>query len=349
VQTYKHEKWINVAKIVAMFAVLVDHTSGVLYHSMEIKIGSYYSVSLFILCMGVTTWWSYSNVDRGIYKKVLKHLWGVLVPYIVSVFVLYGVRFKQINIGDVFLHCIHFDAEPPHYYICLYLQLLLISPVVFYLLKHTLSHKRLGVFAYEILIGIIILMISAITTNFTNVYDVMGGGGKLLGGTYLFVFFIGMLIGKHSDHIMQIPKKLWQVLLVTICVSLIVVGWNRFICWDQFSVDMLFPFGEGGDVPSFSIFIYALSILLLIMAICRLCDFTHCKVFEIVIAVMDWLGNHTLFIFLYHFTIMDYLKLIPFSYIWVARIVFFALMIIIPIILEWLYKKVKKMVVMSYC
>lgn len=39
----------------------------------------------------------------------------------------------------------------------------------------------------------VICIVAFLTTNYTNILDIYGGGGKLLGGTYLIAFWVGML------------------------------------------------------------------------------------------------------------------------------------------------------------
>lgn len=51
-------KWINRAKAVAIFAVLVDHTYGILYTNVKVAMASNYSVSLFILISGILSYTS---------------------------------------------------------------------------------------------------------------------------------------------------------------------------------------------------------------------------------------------------------------------------------------------------
>ncbi len=54
-------KWINCAKAVAVFAVLIDHTNGILYTNANIAMASYYLVSLFILISGMLSFTSVLN------------------------------------------------------------------------------------------------------------------------------------------------------------------------------------------------------------------------------------------------------------------------------------------------
>lgn len=46
-------KWIDVAKAIAIMAVMTDHMYYTLYSSQSIVYATYFSVSLFILVMGL--------------------------------------------------------------------------------------------------------------------------------------------------------------------------------------------------------------------------------------------------------------------------------------------------------
>lgn len=69
--------WVNGAKLVAMLAVLVDHTNGVLYTSQEVALASYFSVALFILLSGMASYMANANgrdiSGGGISKPVKKY------------------------------------------------------------------------------------------------------------------------------------------------------------------------------------------------------------------------------------------------------------------------------------
>lgn len=48
--------WIDCAKFAAIVGVLIDHTNGILYRNADIAAASYYSVSLFILLTGISSY-----------------------------------------------------------------------------------------------------------------------------------------------------------------------------------------------------------------------------------------------------------------------------------------------------
>ena len=133
------ERWINVAKCMAIFAVMTDHVNGVLYTNQRIATASYFSVSLFILLMGITTFWSFDASKVQISKKVFLRLIGILIPYAVSVFIYYIVVFRSFNWLEYRNYFLNFNISGPHYYVLLYIQLIAIAPVMFYCLR-SLSH-----------------------------------------------------------------------------------------------------------------------------------------------------------------------------------------------------------------
>lgn len=83
----KQIEWINGAKFVAILAVLVDHTYGILYNNPDIAKATYFSVALFVLLSGMTSYLSdmryMKNGEGGVGLSVLyavvKKCWGHIV------------------------------------------------------------------------------------------------------------------------------------------------------------------------------------------------------------------------------------------------------------------------------
>lgn len=64
------EHWIDVGKFFAIIAVLTDHLYGTLYSRDSIRYASWFPVSLFIMFMGITTYWTFDNINEPIWKKI---------------------------------------------------------------------------------------------------------------------------------------------------------------------------------------------------------------------------------------------------------------------------------------
>ena len=128
----KQKLWINMAKFAAILAVLVDHTRGVLYTKRSVAVASFFSVSLFIFLMGVTTYMSFAKSVGALGKKVAGKIGAIAVAYALATFVYCLVAFHQFDFAAFLTYLTHFTISGPFYYILLYVQLCLISVPVFY-------------------------------------------------------------------------------------------------------------------------------------------------------------------------------------------------------------------------
>lgn len=102
IESNNRAHWVDMAKLLAIVGVMIDHTNGVLYTNQSIAFSSYYSVSLFILVMGVTNYWSYKKVYGSAITKVYKGCWKIFRPYICATFI-YCVAFGRGLIFRYFL------------------------------------------------------------------------------------------------------------------------------------------------------------------------------------------------------------------------------------------------------
>ena len=342
----KRTYWIDMAKFMAIIAVMIDHTNGLLYKNPRVAYFSYYSVSLFILLMGITSYWSYSKYNGSIIKKVGKDCWKIIRPYLIATLIYCILIDRQFHFVNYLTRVIHFNASAPFYYVLLYLQLLFLAPVLYSLLRYADRFKY--AVAVEVIGLIAVLVISSWTTNYSNIMGVYGGGGKLFGGTYLILLYLGMLFGKHYKK--NSVNKIVLVIVFIISTTLTVLWWN-FISVDKCQIDAHIPYGRGFNPPSLSFGLYAILMACTIYLLERVLSFSTqlTKVF----GTVSVLGKHTLYIFLYHRMFLDVVfprfferTGIVISNIWVMRMVYFTCMvggsIVIEIILERIHSLLKK-------
>lgn len=96
---------------------------------------------------------------------------------------------------------------------------------------------------YDIFLGISVFIIASLTTNYTSILGIYGGGGKLLGGTYIILFYIGMILNKYK--VFSSENK------VTIALTLLIAGtawwgvWRLMCNGYQTDIDAKFPLGTG--------------------------------------------------------------------------------------------------------
>lgn len=226
--------WIDMAKAAAILAVLVDHTRTILYDNMNYLWSSYYSVSLFTLIMGVNFYGTISKENYDARKTVRTRLKGLILPYLVATFVYQCVMFRFWDFSVYLDYVIHFNISGPFYYVLQSIQLFLAAPVLGKLFQKTNQMARKYALFIETAGFLVVLIISVITTQYTNVLSVYGGGGKLFAGTYLALFYLGMWFGKYYQAI-----RLHGASAYALCAACLVAlfSWNRFLVTDRLQLD----------------------------------------------------------------------------------------------------------------
>lgn len=344
----KRTDWIDVAKFMAILAVLIDHTDGLLYQDERIAYFSYYSVSLFILLMGITSYWSLARNNESVFFKVKSGCWKIFRPYFTATLVYCFLQTKCLDLDFFVQRLVHFDASLPFYYVLLYIQLLVAAPAIYYYLTYVACGKRKVVF--EITGFLVVLAVAGICVNYSNILDVYGGGGKLFGGTYIVLLYIGMLFGKHY------PQKLNNLAssLVALGISFfLTVAWFLYISKDKLHLDSLIPFGDGFEPPSISFGVYAILMGGTIFFLERVFSIIG---FKQPLALMAYLGRHTLYIFLYHRAFIDFVfpsffarTGLAISNIWVLRALYFGAMLLGPLVIEKVFGLIHEAITLAYC
>ena len=331
--------WINGAKFVAILAVMTDHTNGKLYTNQDIAYVSYFSVSLFVILSGMTSYLADVQHTAN-WKEIVRSCKKILTAYCIAVVVYMIVKTHGFDFSVYLHYLVYFNISGPHYFVLLYIQLMFANGFLFNLLQKCPKSKRGYIYEALIMMGIIILSIW--TTNYTNILDVYGGGGKLFGGTYLILFYFGMLVMRHgwlenttiikSTIAFILPGILWFIV------------W-RYVCWNGLKLDSYMPFGTGFNPPGITFMIFGLCMLFITFGMFTLSEqINYMK--KAALFVCD-LGRHSLYIFLYHRLILDYL-LVPymlgliFKNIWLARVVYFSLMIAGSILIEIMIVNLQK-------
>lgn len=296
--------WIDICKLLAILAVLIDHMNGTLYTDQRIANASYYSVSLFALITGINLYLSYNRSLEKLKTKVVKKIIKIYIPYLVATLIYFIVAFKSFDLEIFLTYVIHFNISGPLYYISLYIQLLIISPVLYYIIHCPNKYYHLN----EIAGLIFVILLTYFTMNYSNILAIYGGGGKLFGGTYLILLYLGMLFAKYCNEI-KISKIC--TLLGSIIFAVLSVAWYCFFSYDRLQVDSKLPFGIGFNPPSLSFGLYAIFILLFSFFGIKLLNEIKIPTITILENILGKLGTHTLYIFLYHKLFSDYL--IPFG------------------------------------
>lgn len=335
----ERERWIDCTKFIAVLAVMVDHSWGVLQLNQDIWYASFPATSLFVLISGMM---SYRTGVKHQNECWLQCFWSrskqILTAYCIASFFYVTAAEAFFDLSAYLSALTHFNAALPFYYVCLFLQLMLIAVPLERVIR-SLPRSQKGYFI-ELLLGTGILLLSIWTTNYTNILNIHGGGGKLFGGTYLFLFFLGMIFEKHGLLSRTARSRKKSAILLCVFGLLCFLLW-RFLCRDWYVFDRHLPFGEGINPPGFSLMLLSI-----------LCLFFFCGLFSLleswsvgrwIVTGLGWLGQHTLYIFLYHQFIMNHLLNHIFlrlqTITWISIIIYYGAAVAGALALEYLLKK----------
>lgn len=323
--------WINCAKLAAIFAVMTDHTNGILYTNSQVAWTSYFAVSLFIIISGITSYISNSRSALSWGKSYIKSIKKIFGAYLIASAICLIIKTHSFDILSYINCLIHFNASLPLYYVFLYLQIMLISRLLFYVLQLCPRNKK-G-YIQESILFLIIVGISILTTNHTQILDIYGGGGKVLGGTYLILFYFGMLVARHEWLSEENDGK--SMLIWLVASGFWIIWWMNLVNIRNY-VDSKVPFGYGFNPPSIAFMAFSIFTLFAIYGFCKILE--KWDMTKNVVRICSWFGTHTLYIFMYHmillyFFLMPYLNI---ENIWLKRIVYWGLMIAIPITWEFI-------------
>lgn len=293
--------WINCAKFIAILAVLMDHTYNILYTNKDYRILSYFSVSLFILLSGQTAYLSICKHPMGWFKTFVNMSKKLVLAYSISVFIYMIVRHHFFAAETYLNYLIHFNVVGAHYFVFLYLQLAVIAKALWNCINFVRGKKWEILWEGFILAGII--FVSYLTTNYTDMFSIYGGGGKLLGGTYLILFYLGMLLQRYyhcwAGHTSIIKSAI--VSTVSICA---LIMWGKFECMNRFRIDRLIPFGAGINPPSISLITMAVIVMFVAYGVFTLLE--QCKFTRWLTVFVSRMGEYTMYIFLYHMLLIQY-------------------------------------------
>lgn len=171
--------WIDFLKVLAIFAVFVDHTNNFLYTNQRIAYLSYFSVTLFVLLSGINSYSSYERkTQRGknISWKTCEgiKLKKIILPYIIATGCYLIFNFKVLDLKTFISSLLNFNASPPFYFIVFYAQLIVITRPLYYLIKSTSELKRPS----NIYIYIRICGICSLVTCIDEIYLYFAGLGR---------------------------------------------------------------------------------------------------------------------------------------------------------------------------
>ena len=186
-----------------------------------------------------------------------RRLWRILAPYLAAVAVCQFVKSGfQLSLGPYVLWALHFNLEGQFYFVLIYLQLIAAAPVL-YLLTVFCRRGRLSVLWRSGYLAAA-LAASIFSVKHTLALETYGGGNYLMGGTFLFLFVMGMIAAD-----MQIEIRYRSRAAVCAAASLVLLALSAaFLLTDRLALDEgLFGWLLRVNPPGITITVYSLAVL----------------------------------------------------------------------------------------
>ena len=334
----KREKWIDICKAIAILAVIINHSYGSLFHSIKLNQYSLFSVSLFIFLMGVTLGISYSRTGVQIGRKVLRGICKILIAYVPCVIVFDCFRERSFDLIRIAGHVVRFDASGPHYYVLLYIQLMIISPVLYKWLKT--ASDRSKVWRSVMITGgmMIIVLFSIVSVKMTFIAEVYGGARYLFGGTYLIELYLGLILGVFypavNERVSDKRIRFAGLSISTVCI----IGLMCYLWKNGYALDQKLLPQAALNPPGITLILYAGVLMIWIFFLVKSGESSVLT--NGFLKHVSVIGQHTLYIFLYHLLFPD--LILPYFENRILRIlIYLPVMICGPIVIEWIAGRVK--------
>ena len=330
--------WIDCAKYIAIIAVAIDHTNGFLYENKMLASASYFSVSLFILLSGLSSVISSGKRVKS-FEYQLKKVYKLFVSYSIATFILFIYYRKFFELKQFVDTLINFNIQGPYYFLVFYFQLALITPVLVVWYKFCDKNKfRIILHTISMLV---ILYLSSILIRYTFVLPVHGGGRFLFGGTYLALYYFGMLLSPISTMVFFKNNRISLLILTSILwIVWLVLMTNNMITVDSALIPL---FGAGFNPPSFNFSVFAILTLFVLFLFFSFLENLKSSLVQKFVISLSILGQYTLYIFMYHLLVKDIiLSILPeITNIWIIRLVVFVPMVTFPAIIVIVINKFK--------
>lgn len=328
----KRIEWIDCAKLMAITAVVTDHCNGFLYTKSFIANASYFSVSLFVLLAGISTWISCQNGKEISFAHQFEKAKKLLCAYAIATLIVLCVAQRKFDLKTYLSYLIGFNIQAPYYYIVFFLQLLMIAPVLVNWCKFVNSKKCKWIM--QLATMSFLGWLAYISINYTYILPVHGGGQFVWGGTYVILYYLGMLLSSNGVFEQSRSKRM----LITFFCTVMAILWVCLMTDGKLPFDRwMSPYwGYGFNPPSINFMVYSLLVLFICYGVFSLLYESGYKATQKVIALGSFLGRNTLYIWLYHLLVINVLFPDVHNRSAVIRIIVFGLIIILPVIIKQL-------------
>ena len=293
----------------------------------------YWVVALFVMLGGYNMMSSYFNRGQVLVRqKLLKLFW----PYLLATIFYTLGRNHYLDAIELLTRLLHFDATEPLYYIAVYMQLIFISPILIAMINWCEKKYK---YARMLIICLFILIFCYLSVHLTNIFGIGYGGGNLCAGPWLMFWFFGMCI-----RFFRIPfaKKSTRVTaLVTYTIILII--WQFIFVNRGYNLFLKPIFGGTQVGMTWANAFEATLLFFWFRELIEGFEKTTGKIGTKLLLPFNYIGCHTLYIFMYHMLFFSiyksYFEISGIMNRWLCLIFIFGgpivLEVIITMVMKW--------------
>lgn len=272
--------WIDALRGIAIIAVAVDHALYVfpVFDPGLVKIHTYFSIPWFIFLSGYTNALSAAHRPSWDLKRITLYLarrLRILIPYVLASAICYLILwYPRYSLREFASGVLNFRIQGSYYFINLILQLSLVFPLLYRILKRL--HGPLVWVAFAV-----IAEVSHLLMRVNPVWP-FTPAGRYFGGVYLLIFSLGILAALKG-----LPRRPAAFLFFGIAFA----AYEYLVLTTRGSFVWL--------VPNLQLTSWSLSLLVLSYGLTGILRYV-----PPVGALLIILGRHSLTIYLYHFMIL---------------------------------------------
>ncbi|PIP32969.1 hypothetical protein COV53_06620 [Candidatus Gottesmanbacteria bacterium CG11_big_fil_rev_8_21_14_0_20_37_11] len=313
----KREKWIDVLRGIAIIAVITDHLF-VFFPKIRItEVGwhTFFSVNWFIFLSAVTNTLSYQKKKMsfpGSYLPYLKKRAVILLPYIFATVIYYlFYSYQHLNLPTLAEQIFYFTGSVHFYFILVIIELYLVFPLLYMIFTKVSK-------IWWHLAAIFIIAFSTMKLFPLNQPPWMYHPyTTFIASSYLLTFSLGILYMIYEKHF---GKLLFIFSIVVFSIMEVFLFYSKGIFIISIPNLKLIAWSVSGIIISKTIISYP--------AIGR---FLPRK-------TLAFLGKHSMFIYLFHFLILELMSKINIFFI---AILAFVISILGSLMIEYLYNRLQ--------
>lgn len=314
---------------------MVQHVNDTLYINQRVVDSVLWVVAAFVILGGYNTmlsWERKGNID--VTRKLLK----ILIPYVICTCIYMVWENRFFSVEAVLQKVIHFNAAGPLYFVAVYVQLVIVSPFLIGCINWAEEKRK---FVRQISILIMILLISHLSTHYTDIFGIIIGGGNLFSGFWLIFWYIGMLFAAEKREIKVGQKKIISFVLLILCLL-----WEYIFVFKNLNDIFREKYGNMFHMTVQLTWWNALEAFLIILffkEVIELIETKEIKTVTVCLKLVSYIGKNSFCIFMYHILFRDICyTYFPVGNIWIRRIICFGFMIGGSIMINYFLRRLKQ-------